>query len=614
MTGSRPRLLWLVPALLLAALGLALLVLRRAESSKPFSSAGSSSNAALRTPPPQPIAAMPRTAESSAPIREQAAEAAAGEISGQVISAESREGIGGAELTWSSPRGAHSAQTDPQGRFTFRPPEPGRYQLASARAEGYLPFGPEWGKSPVQQTFRVGQRVRGVVVELTPSPDVVARVLDARGARVPGATARVLAPRKDEIALFPMRDRFTADARGEFVFHAEPYAIVEAFHPTAGTGSARLERAARELIISLEPMPPDAGPRVSLSGRVISGGRGVAGALVHASSALRAYPRVFGSSDGYRELTDEDGRFELNELQPGTYDLSAHLLGLAPAHRFDVRAPQSDVVLELGSGSRLSGQVTEEGGAPVPAFDVSLSWRKAPLERMEIVETGFVDPDGRYRIEGIAPGTYELEVRAVGFTPSMVPVTVGAFDATTDVRLRRGPRVTGTVRSGDTHAPIAQARVALEGGGPATLTDGAGAFTLEGLSRSGFSLQISAAGHHTRVATVTDPSAPVEIELTPLPPDAGVKTELVGIGAVLKGRGDALVIGQVMPGGGAQAAGIVPGDEVVSVDGHLVADLGFEASIRAIRGPVETSVELQLRKGGEPPLETLVVNRRKITN
>ena len=56
------------------------------------------------------------------------------------------------------------------------------------------------------------------------------------------------------------------------------------------------------------------------------------------------------------------------------------------------------------------------------------------------------------------------------------------------------------------------------------------------------------------------------------------------------------------------------GDEVVLVDGRAVAELGFEASIRAIRGPVESPVELALRKRGEPPLKTLTVTRRKISN
>ncbi len=550
------------------------------------------------------------TSPPARPVREEAAGAPQGEITGRVLSTETREGIEGAEVTWSSARGAFSTRSGAAGLFTFRPPEAGAYQLASAKADRFLPFGPEWGKSPVAVTFRPGQRVSGVTVELTPAPEILGRVVDATGQPAPQASVRILVPRKE--ALFPMRDRFTTDAKGEVRFEAAPYAVVEAFHPTLGSGSERLEAGVRELVITLEPHAADAGTRVALKGRVVHDGEPAPGALVHAASALSIFPRTFGSSEGYRELTDADGRFEIAELQPGTYDVSAHLLGTAPAHRFDVAVPaKEELVLELGSGPKLSGRVTDEGGEPVPAFELTVHWRKAPLERLTVVEAGFVDPDGRYLVEGIADGDYELELRSAGFVTATRRVSVKG-DTRADVTLMRGLRVTGVVREADSRQPIPGAKVALEGTDRATVTAADGTFVLEGMSPAGFSLQASAEGHNTRVVGVSQPSAPVELELTKVAPDAGPKTELAGIGLVLRGRGDALVVGEVMPGGGAAAAGIVTGDEITSVDGHVVAELGFEPAIRAIRGPVGSQVELALRRGEKSVM--VVAVRKKITN
>ena len=37
-----------------------------------------------------------------------------------------------------------------------KPPEPGGYELVEVVADGYLPFAPQWGQSPVQFVARAG--------------------------------------------------------------------------------------------------------------------------------------------------------------------------------------------------------------------------------------------------------------------------------------------------------------------------------------------------------------------------------------------------------------------------------------------------------------------------
>src|SRR5262249_17747410 len=77
------------------------------------------------------------------------------------------------------------------------------------------------------------------------------------------------------------------------------------------------------------------------------------------------------------------------------------------------------------------------------------------------------------------------------------------------------------------------------------------------------------------------------------------RVELTGIGAVLRARADGLEILQVVPEAGAADAGLVPGDEVVAIDGTPVSGLGYERAIAAIRGPEGSTVLLRIRRAGQ---------------
>jgi hypothetical protein len=545
-----------------------------------------------------------------------------------VVSAATGEGIRGAEVTLAASSGAASLVADAEGRFEFRPTSPGVYQVAAIRAEGYLPFGPEWGRSPIALSAVPGVHVREVVIALTPTPELVGQVLSAAGAPVSGATVRVLTQRAGETVLFPVRDRFSSDERGEFRFTAPEGATVEARHPAHGVARARVEAEAvraRRLEVRL-PAAVEGAPRAEarVEGRVLApDGSGASGALVSVASATSAYPRVFGQQDGYQTIAEVDGSFVLEGLEPGLYDVSAHAAGHAPARGFDVRVPASGLVLRLTEGAALVGRVTEEeGGAPVPAFVVDVLSQRGALERLSFAQARVIDAEGQYELRGLTPGRYAIQVVAAGFVPveRQLEVPAGAREVRVDVALARGARLEGRVLSAGTRAPIAGARVIVESWSGAealgTLFDAVsgadGGFALEGIPRAGVSLLCSAPGHNTRLVSGARPPGPVEIELSPVEADAGPRVELVGIGAVLRPRGDVLVVGEVLPGGGAEAAGLLPGDELVRIDGSPVTELGFAGAIQRIRGPEGTQVLLGVRKAGQGTVLELAVPRKKI--
>ena len=66
----------------------------------------------------------------------------------------------------------------------------------------------------------------------------------------------------------------------------------------------------------------------------------------------------------------------------------------------------------------------------------------------------------------------------------------------------------------------------------------------------------------------------------------------------------------MFPGSGAEAAGIVEGDQVIAVDGMPAAPLGVDGAVAKIRGLAGTTVTITLRRGDQSL--QLIVQRRKL--
>lgn len=82
-----------------------------------------------------------------------------------------------------------------------------------------------------------------------------------------------------------------------------------------------------------------------------------------------------------------------------------------------------------------------------------------------------------------------------------------------------------------------------------------------------------------------------------------------GIGAFVNENDDGLFeIVAPIEGQPAMAAGLLPGDIIIAVDGESVLDLSFDEIILLVRGPSGSEVNLLVRREGEPePLEFTIV-------
>ncbi|HEU4734698.1 MAG TPA: sigma-70 family RNA polymerase sigma factor [Kofleriaceae bacterium] len=576
------------------------------------------------TPRPAP----PRSAQIAAPpVHEplpgqgrptvEASEAAGGIASGRVVNWSTGDGVAGAELTFTSDAGATTIRSRDDGGFELAPTAPGRFVLSAIAAPGFLPYAPELLHSTVHLALARGQKVRGITVFLFPALDYHGKVVDPQGAPAAGARVRLLGTPAGEQMIDKPQTEWTADRDGNFTFHAADDAVLEATRGSA-RGWARLDAAAtitRQLTIRLGDAPPrDA----TITGRAVdASGAAIADALIRASPG--------GTGQGTRSTafttSGLDGTFMLSGLDRGPYDLAAEAEDHAPATLDGVVGGTRGVTLTLEAGLPLAGEVRDGDGKPVPAYTLLVMRREGAVRRL-VVARSIVDPSGRFAVR-VGRGEYQLVAAATGWAPSAAtPATAGATDIT--LSLSAGATLRGVVVGAEDGKPIAYARImreAASGGASAqpanagTVSRTDGTFELTGIPPGSLSISITAGDYHPKIEagmTASDGATigPNTYTLNKIAPGEQPMTELVGIGVQLSAHDDVLRVDRVIPGGGAEAAGIVVGDQVTAIDGLPVAPLGVEGAVAKIRGAIGTTVTVTVRRGDQSVV--LVVPRRKI--
>jgi carboxyl-terminal processing protease len=95
--------------------------------------------------------------------------------------------------------------------------------------------------------------------------------------------------------------------------------------------------------------------------------------------------------------------------------------------------------------------------------------------------------------------------------------------------------------------------------------------------------------------------------------NAGLEGEYEGIGAYVDTTTDYLTITSPIPGSPAERVGLLPGDQVIAIDGEDMTGTDAEVARLKVLGPAGSTVVLTvLREGEEAPLEFSIV-REKIT-
>ena len=342
---------------------------------------------------------------------------------------------------------------------------PGAY-LASARARGFAPAQREVKRAQ-------GEPVSRAALELAAGATLAGRTL-SKGEAVPLAQV-TLSPRTRPGSRVdvPAEERVlvTSDERGRFTAQglAPGDWQVEARAPGFGKAekSATVPRQG-ELLLELQQA-------CFLEGRVVrEGGAPVPGAEVTG----------LGGREPALAVASSSGTFSL-EVEPGRWTLSARSgseAGNAPQPLLALAGQTvRGVEIKLGKGSAIEGVVVTKGGAPIAGAHVDVS----PNHLDGDLGRGVSGPDGRYAVEGLAPGSYDVVFSAEGFvTDDHKGISVLPGQRfTLKAELKGVGRVEGTVVDGNGN-PVEGVRARAQRSADGTseaLTGADGRFLLGGL-------------------------------------------------------------------------------------------------------------------------------------
>jgi len=334
-------------------------------------------------------------------------------------------------------------------------------------------------------------------IVVPPGANLSGLVQDARGTGIAGATVQVAHVEPGSSA--KDRNLATTDDKGRFsIAGIRPGRVsIEATAPGYATSAPKVEifapAAERRVTIEL-------GTGQSVSGRVVDGdGSPLAGVLVKAF--------IRGSRLMPSATSDESGKFQIEGLGAGPYELVAYQPYGAKTRVFDVRPPTSGLEIRFAANG-LRGSVRASSGA-LPA-------------RLQARVTSFIAPDGRARskagppIDAVVrgssfeiplstPGTYVLVISAKGFASQSVSAVVPRDDwGRLDLALQPAASLSGRTVDRDTGRAVAGARLVPVGPyeGAGATSDDDGRFRLDSLGEGRLSIRISHPAYGSQVKTV----------------------------------------------------------------------------------------------------------------
>jgi protocatechuate 3,4-dioxygenase beta subunit len=228
--------------------------------------------------------------------------------------------------------------------------------------------------------------------------------------------------------------------------------------------------------------------------------RNVAGVVIdeNGAPAAEADVRVLGRRF---VRADSNGRFEVEDLEPGEYEIIADWVGPWSGPRKNgvrqrIRTGDANIKLVLPAGATITGRAILEG-KPLNYFGLRLvGERESSYGGFPI---GVRDDKGQFTLRHVLPGTWKVALMSNGTrlaTSSEFTVTTNDTVDLGDILLTRGQQLSGHVR-GQSGAPVSGARVIigrasswaadrsqlerLFTGQYETRTDAAGAYSFEGV-------------------------------------------------------------------------------------------------------------------------------------
>jgi protocatechuate 3,4-dioxygenase beta subunit len=346
-----------------------------------------------------------------------------------------------------------SARTDAEGRYVLRGVSTGQASVVARHAEypeTTRDLTVESGDNTLDVTMDPGLTLRGRVVADDGAPIADARVfVTPAGGGWRGADAR-------------------SEADGSFLVEGLAPGDYEA--TASAEGYAPLEEAAPRVSLARDALPEPVeivlGPTATITGAVLG---------LSEDRLADVQVRARASGGGWAAgSVDYNGSFRIEDVGPGTWTITGSTAEGSRQAQAEVTIEpgrrSATVDLDFGAGSTLSGVVSIAGeplaGAQVVARnETTMSFARAV--------TG---SDGRYALEGLADGRYELIATDPEATSSVEREVDLTGDQVVDLELPTA-RVSGFVRRVEDRSPLANVAVTIEPRGGSTAV-GRGAFWL----------------------------------------------------------------------------------------------------------------------------------------
>ncbi len=320
------------------------------------------------------------------------------------------------------------AQANELGEFRAAQLPPDRYFLLAATrpgprisGEGYAPtFYPgandEAAAAPIP--IGPGQQLTNLEIRLrrTPLFRIRGTLAAATAGAMPGRYSVMLAPRQSDP--LPGMMLFGTVKQDAFeIPNVPPGSYVLMVRSTERSGGV-LARQAVEVAANLEGMvvtlaaPLEINGTVRVEGSAAADLRGMRVALAPILEGFAMVPRAAVQQDGSFRLPNvarDSYRVQVTGLPEHLYLKSVRLGGqevLGRPVEFSVAAPL-EIVLAAGAG-QIEGVVQDDSGEPPPACTVTLVPDPPAPERLDLYKSVACQPEGRFRVGGVAPGSYRL--------------------------------------------------------------------------------------------------------------------------------------------------------------------------------------------------------------
>ena len=453
-----------------------------------------------------------------------------GSISGTVLGAGGRMPIAGAQVSLDEEGDAanfagNRTRTDGNGNFIFDHLAAARYKLTAQSTTG--------NSQPKEVILGENQSQSGVLLEMIVGVRLHGTVTGLPAGRLGGVRITASGPNYSDSA--------TTDDLGQYALKDVPPGVIR-----LNASTSFMQGRSTTQTVNVDGGTPDMQQDIvfegvsSLAGRVTRGGAPLGGLFVI------ALPDAGGQGQRFTAQTDENGSYEMDGMTDGGYQVTVNGQGVNYRKAFSVSgATSGDIVLP---GLTVSGTIVDAGTSQ-PIEGATIQAETGRETQSLAVKRGVTDSTGRYSIDDLDAGSYQVSARKTGYLLKTQSTTVGSDPAQLDFSLQPGTGVQIRVLDGQTGTPLHVVFALAFGAGGSVASQGTvsldatGTGEIPSLPAGRYSIYIFSNGYAQRVFPAVDVPAPLlTVTMTP-GGRVDVTTSTAVIGRIVDGQGALYLLG-----------------------------------------------------------------------